>query len=71
MDLNRLPWRNLSRRPLRTAALLVLTFFLSFVLHVCYNNCKEKRELLAQFSLDSYFAVAHIVRIAFEKAMFL
>lgn len=32
MDLNRLPWRNLSRRPLRTAALLVLTFFLSFVI---------------------------------------
>lgn len=32
MDLNRLPWRNLSHRPLRTAALLVLTFFLSFVI---------------------------------------
>ena len=32
MDLNWLPWRNLSRRPLRTAALLVLTFFLSFVI---------------------------------------
>ena len=32
MDINRLPWRNLSRRPLRTAALLVLTFFLSFVI---------------------------------------
>ena len=32
MDLNRLPWKNLSRRPLRTAALLVLTFFLSFVI---------------------------------------
>lgn len=33
MDLNRLPWRNLSRRPLRTAALLVLTF--SFPLSFC------------------------------------
>ena len=32
MDLNRLPWMNLSHRPLRTAALLVLTFFLSFVI---------------------------------------
>lgn len=45
--------------------------FLSFGLHVCYNKCKEKRELREQFSLDSYFAVAWFFASSPIKAIFL